>query len=99
MNCIACSKELEGRADKKYCDEICKKRYLRGTNVPTTELSGTDDCERFFCKEHPDRLKHLCECNPSVDLVFNKGCEVASPNENTTQEERDTFINILSNYA
>lgn len=113
--CNYCNKPLYNKSSRaKYCDYLCKSRYLRGIVISSNrvcKLCGIDISKkrtnaRFCCKEHKERHYRDTHIEQYREYKRNRSDEVKEREKIRAREKRHREIkeigfskNYLSTYA
>ena len=67
--CASCGEELDGRKDKRFCDDACRARHHRNHSMPASTLRSVDKIlqrNRTLLREFRKRWTK----NSSADFAF-----------------------------
>lgn len=79
--CLFCGREINGRIDKKYCDDICRNNYNYQRNKPNDtiikEVNKSLACNRkilhLFCRNEKTVVKRQLLVDNNFDFSLMTG--------------------------
>lgn len=64
--CLNCQEEIQGRSDKKFCDDYCRSSYNN------KQRSQIDEQTKFIQKRLKKNLRILNQLNPTGKITVNR---------------------------